>query len=523
MLKGLIAIGSVVLLGVSAVFAQAECPTVENIQEIAALCEDVAAGELCAGSDGITVDDSTVIMGETVSLEGVTQIAMNSEVAVFSLNGGGESNVRAILYGTAILENRVSALANDFVVLTAQNTAGYDVNLREGGGTTFAEVGTLSADAQVQVDGRSSDSQWLRVQSESGIAWVKASLLTVEGDASSLSITDSPYTEEFQSVLLTMLATEGCSLVTGGLLLQQSGDTTARFNINDVDIAFGSATVLVQVVGERLNVQVLDGEAIITVGTTEQTVGAGEAASVALDSKTRLAVDSPDTQADYTFANIANAPLALLPEVDANLCVTGVPFDLETRETRGGPGQDYSELAPLDNQSHYDVEGFATAGDGQIWMKLANGRWTPSLENDLVGACSNYVEVEAPPINQAMSVPQNQSFVPVANTRFQAYSGNDVLTGQCSTAPIAVCDHLAVVIPNTDGTIGWRGQEPLTYVLSPQGGNRFMFSGRNFQNNANLSLDLTFNSASAWIMTMTTVFDSDPTCTHTFYYTATKI
>ncbi len=216
------------------------------------------------------------------------------------------------------------------------------------------------------------------------------------------------------------------------------------------------------------------------------------------------------------------APLALLPLQAENLCVTGVPLNAQTRETRGGPGDAYSALAPLDVSLHYEVAGYATAPDGTTWLKLANGRWTPALGDDLVGLCSSYVEVDAPPLGQTMSVPSNISYAPTANTRYQAYSGSDVLSGQCNTAPLAVCDHLAVVIPNPDGTMGWRGQEPITYTLTPQGGNRYYYTGRNFQNNANLTLDLTF-TANGWTMTMSTVYDSDPTCTHTFYYTAQKL
>lgn len=114
----------------------------------------------------------------------------------------------------------------------------------------------------------------------------------------------------------------------------------------------------------------------------------------------------------------------------------------------------------------------------------------------------------------------NVSLVPAGRTIWTAYSGADNMTGTCSSAPLVTCTHPAAVTLNSNGSVTWRGQEPKDYTLRSLGNNSFSFSGRNFQNTANISLSLTFTSPTSWNLTMRQVFDAEPSCTHTFYYTA---
>jgi len=136
-------------------------------------------------------------------------------------------------------------------------------------------------------------------------------------------------------------------------------------------------------------------------------------------------------------------------------------------------------------------------------------------------------EVQAPtavpfPTPNQSAAPPSASFLAAQTTVYQAESGPDVLSGTCSSPPIAACSHPAAITPNADGTVDWRGQEPLPYRMQPTGPNTFVFQGRNALNNANLSLELTLTSATTWNLTMTTVYDNDPLCNHTYYYSATK-
>ena len=85
-----------------------------------------------------------------------------------------------------------------------------------------------------------------------------------------------------------------------------------------------------------------------------------------------------------------------------------------------------------------------------------------------------------------------------------------------------MCAHLAAIVPNADGSISWRGQEPQPYTMQSVGNGTYSYNGRNALGNGNLQMTLTFTSATEWTMTATTVYDNDPGCQHTFYYTATR-
>jgi uncharacterized protein YraI len=506
--KWLLGSGSILLLGVAMVTGQTVCP-VEDTVVAAALeaCADLADNTVCD-----TAAETTASLAETETIQ------TEGGVAVAAVRHSDDATLRVVLYGDATLTNTVQTLTAESPVLELRNAAGYPLNLRAGPGTSFAETGAFAENAVATADGRSADSQWVRLQTDASLSWVRANLVSIDGDISALPVVDSRYARPYQAMRLQTSVEAPCS----GVLFQAGEGETVNFGLNGADVTLMDATVAVSASVETgLTLNVLVGEAAVTAQATRQVLRAGEGAVVRLNDALEAA-ERPRFVQQYAFASVQAAPLSLLPLPASNLCITGVPLSAQARETRGGPGEAYSALAPLDVSLHYEVAGYATAPDGTTWLKLANGRWTPALGDDLVGMCSSYVEVDAPPLGQTLSVPSNISYAPASNTRYQAYSGNDVLSGQCSTAPLAVCDHLAVVIPNPDGTMGWRGQEPITYTLTPQGGNRYYYTGRNFQNNANLTLDLTF-TANGWTMTMSTVYDSDPTCTHTFYYTAQKL
>lgn len=528
-------LGLFLLMGISTM-AQgvAQCATLLGsvASQVQEACEGAEDGLGCAGAGEVLLNGETLTLGATFSAMDVSELATSSvDVAQEQLSivrflvGAGlpKGGINAVLFGATTLKNTAIALDGEVIALEVKNSAGYDVNLREGTGTNFATVGTFGRNGIATVDGRSADNKWYRIVADVITAWVSASLVTVTGDVSTLPVLDNPYTNPLQSFILeTAGINEDCGFNASGLLLSLDGEASAKINANGAELNFTSATLLLQANStDGLSVQVIRGE--VTVNANQQRVSAqgGQSVLVSLDDNL-LANDTPRTRDRYAFASVAGAPFSLLG--DDVVCVVGLPSGADGVETRGGPSSDYSALASLKNDEHYGVSGTYTAEDGTIWYKLDNNRWVVAENVATLGLCGSVASVDAPIISQNISTTNsNQSLVPTTNTRYQANSGSDVLTGQCSTAPIAVCDHLAVIIPNADGTIGWRGQEPTIYNLTPQGGNRYFFSGRNFVNNANLTLDLTFTSADNWTMTMTTIFDGDPTCNHTFYYTAYQL
>jgi uncharacterized protein YraI len=66
------------------------------------------------------------------------------------------------------------------------------LNVRQGPGTNYPAVNTLSQGDQVTVIGRNADSTWLAISFGGGAAWVIAESVSFEGDISQLPLVDAP-------------------------------------------------------------------------------------------------------------------------------------------------------------------------------------------------------------------------------------------------------------------------------------------------------------------------------------------
>jgi hypothetical protein len=526
------------ILGTVSVYAQEAtvCDVLsdEVLDTVSATCGELNVDELCIGAIPATVagQGGVIMPGENVSLDGVTTIitgAMNPDegtwgIVMLNVKAGlQDSSLRMILFGDSEITNVVEPANGDSPTMTVKNTAGYAINLRGGPGTTFATAGTMNKSDQFVTDGRSANGEWFHVQTEDGEAWVHFSLVSVDGDTSTLAVLDNPYIDPLQAMKLTTNSDAICGVVASGLLIQHTGDEEAKIQINGVDLVFSAATLLVQVTPDDIQqVQVIDGEVRVLANQSTFIGEAGQSMQVALGGG-----NTPQVKARYSFTSIGGAPLALLSQDDNAICVIGVGSgdDVEA-VTYGGPGDGYSKLASLDVDAHYAATGYALDADEQAWWKLDTDRWVLQSDVRTAGLCGSVEAVEPPQIATSPAsgntIPSGTSLVPAGQSVWQADSGQDVLTGTCSTPPIAICSHPAAIIANPDGTISWRGQEPTPYTMTPTGTNTYHYTGRNFVNNGNIILDLTMTSESTWSMTFSTILDSDPTCTHTFYYTGTR-
>lgn len=509
----------------------------ESAQEA---CGEVGDNEVCHAAspvmltlpDGVSADFES---GDTLDLSAINTLSTTDTEAEGGLGIAmaharmnlSEGTVQMVLFGEATMTNLVEAMDGPLTTLTATNVAGYPVNLRDGAGTNFNVAGTMGEDDALTVDGRNEAADWFRVQTDDGIAWVYTSLVTLDGDASELAVLDSPYTAPMQNFTLSAPIDEtSCNVATSGLLLQYTGETTAQLGVNGVDVKFTDATLLLQATpSETLNIQMISGEAIVTSQGTERTAVDGELVTVGID-ENLLATAPPSIDGDYDFANVAGAPTTLL-ENNALMCVAGIGYSDEAATVYGGPGDEYGVIQTMENAGHYNVLGYAE-NEEELWWKVETGRsqsWVPQASVRTAGICSTVEVADIPPLVASSTnntSAGNVSFVPPVQSVWQAESGPDVLTGDCSNSPaLAVCSHLAAVIPLPDGSIQWRGQEPVPFTLANTGLNSYYFQGRNFQNNGNITLDLTFVSESLWKLTYSTVYDNAPECTHTFYYTGT--
>lgn len=504
-------------------------------------CRDVGVNEVCHAASPATVTlpdgvSPAFESGDVMDLSSISELstadsdtATSAGIAIASAQMNLSSGtVQMVLFGDATVTNLVEAMDGPLTTLTATNIAGYPVNLRDGAGTNFNVAGTMDEDATFTADGRNEAADWFRVQTDDGIAWVYTSLVSLDGDPAELAVLDSPYTAPMQNFTLSAPVDEtSCGVATSGLLVQYMGDATVQFGVNGVDVKFSNATLLLQATpSQTVNIQAIDGEVTVTSQNTERTAVAGELVTVGMDDNL-VATAPPSIDGDYDFANVAGAPTPLLAE-NTLMCVAGIGYGDEAVDVYGGPGADYRVIQTMENTGHYGVLGYAENEDGQ-WWKVDTGRsqsWVPQASVRTAGICSTVEVADIPPLvantTGSNSGGGNVSFVPPVQSVWQAESGPDVLTGDCSSSPpLAVCSHLAAVIPQPDGSIQWRGQEPVPYTLQNTGLNSYFFQGRNFQNNGNISLNLTFVSETQWNLTYATVYDNAPECTHTFYYTGT--
>ncbi len=509
------------------------------LESVQSACGELNENEVCHASSPVRMTlpdgmESVFDSGDVLTLDSVgslstidTEADSNLGIAIANARMNlSEGTVQMVLFGEATITNLVEAMDGPLPTLIATNIAGYPVNLRDGAGTNFDVAGTMDEDGTLTVDGRNEAGDWFRVQTATGIAWVYTSLITLDGDGNDLAVLDSPYTAPMQNFTLSALIDEtSCNVATSGLLLQYTGEAIAQIGVNGSDLKFSDATLLLQATpSETLNVQIISGEANITSQGTERIASMGELVTIAVD-ENLVATAPPSIDGDYDFADVAGAPTPLLNE-NTLTCVAGIGYDDEVVPVYGGPSDEYSVIQTMENSGHYGVLGYAE-NEEELWWKVETGRsqsWVPQSSVRTAGICSTVEVAEIPALvtTTQNTGAGNVSFLPPLQSIWQAESGPDVLTGDCSnSAPLAVCSHLAAVIPQADGSIQWRGQEPVPFPMQSTGLNTYFFQGRNFQNNGNLTLNLTFVSPSQWNLTYSTIYDNAPACTHTFYYTGT--
>jgi uncharacterized protein YraI len=520
-----------------------DCPSLVKNALVAAqsACGKLAPGQVCYGAGAVTLTPAAnaamkfASSGDIADLAAAQSLTTNGAkdwgVAMLQTPAGvpvsSQPPLTLVLFGDAQMTNMVKAEAGPTVTLKLKNVAGYAVNVRSGAGTTFPVNGTLDKKAEVTTDGRNASADWFRIQVDGKVSWVHKSLVKVDGDPMTLAVLDNPYTDPMQAFTLTTKPDIGseCGAASAGLLAQLKGQTAVHIQVNGVDLGIKDTTLLLRAQsGGNLEVQVLEGSVDVTASNTPVKADTGASVTVKLGGESGLQpLEGPTVNPPYSFSSVSGAPIDLLPS-NSLACVVGVN-DSDTQPTiYAGPGTDYRSLFSLKSDTHYDVIGKANDSSNQTWLKLG-GRsqaWVPASSVHSLGACGNIADVPAPSVVSSRSNSSAANLVPEGQSVWQANSGLDNVSGTCINPPLALCAHLAAIKPNADGSLTWRGQEPLPYTLSPTGGNTFAYSGRSVLGNGNVHLALTFTSDSTWSMIFTTIFDNDPQCTHTFYYTATR-
>jgi hypothetical protein len=494
---------------------------------------------------GDSIDLST-----TTSISTISDAATgNSGVVVLKLRGGQPDTadpVTAVLFGSAELTSKVNNAVANMTTVGVTTNGSTPVLLRGGAGQAYPSVLSLAAGKTAVADGRTENGSWLRVRTEDGVGWAMASLLTVTGDANSLTVLEEQNTQAdflYQTPMQAFTLSTGipageCASLPSGLLLQAKvakDQKPARFLINGADVQIQEGTVLVRATPkDRLEFIVISGGVNIAAlgGTME--VLAGEWTRVRLGGADGLTVSvQPPTPTDYTFASLDGTPLDLLAESVA--CVVGVPANGQKVTVRVGPGEERGSLFFMKPEQNFKVVGKANDAAGLAWWRIdAEGRkeaWVAQSSVHSVGACADVPEAAAPPVivaappvdqgtgNQggATTEPQAQGFAPVARTIWNAEPGPINSSGACTGVPVAYCAQLVALTPQGNGFL-WKGQELKPYYMARVRENVYAYAGPNILGDARIQLTLVFTSPTTFKATQNMIMNNQKGCTNSFTF-----
>ncbi len=526
----------------------------QALAEATVFCSGLTAGEVCYGYDQVSVrpvgasDALSVQAGDRGTLEALDAVMTAADpaggawgLAVLALPAGEGGMVTAALFGQATVARPPVTVA-ERPTLPVFNRGNAPINLRNGAGITYQVVGQLAPGEAALADGRNEQGDWLRLQYAGGIAWVFTPLIGWEGDQGApdaltvLLPSDVTPVEPPAAPFAALTLSTGeaaCAETPSGLLLQYSGEQPAQLQINQTGLEFSGATLLVTATpGEALRVRALAGSVMVTARGIAQEVSTGQAARVPLggdDGLTPTAI--PSVERSYPFAEVAYAPLALLPQEVA--CTVGLVTPASVT-LRVGPGMQRGVLASMSPTASYSVLGWASDPDGAPWWQLDTGTqpsWVAQADVRAIGACQAVAQVEPPPLvfappaapAEGGAAPETGvDFAPAGNSVWQMRPGSDNMTGECSGAPaINFCDHLAAIAPVAGG-ISWKGMEASPYYLTRIQPNVYAYSGPNVLGTGTVSMTLTFTSETTINMVMRLVLASEPNCQHVYYYTGTR-
>lgn len=520
------------------------CPAQsEQVRAAAAACAGAEAGTYC----WLAPDEDTATIRPASALEGTGTPADLGGLVSFSIAAGQAGAevvpVRVLAYGDATITDAASGGGDSAgLTLTATNTAGYTINLRGGPGTDHPVVAAMDRNTEAVADARDASGEWVRLTPESlGLGddvpeavWVSLTLVTLDGAVGDLPVAGgATYSQPFQAMLISSdpdVAMD-CGGGASGVLVTHPGAEPAALQINGVDLSFNQAAFLVTAVpDEALRFTILRG--VVAITTAEGAISAGEGAVVSVAVAYLTAAGAPDLSSPYPFAAVTGLPFDLLP-ADQAVCVAGLPVESGLVPVRTGPGEAYPTIFNM-SEDAYPVSGqFSPAeATGDWWQVSIAGyaeAWVAQSDVQTVGVCgldAVAVVETAPPLVDVGAAESGSGarYLPAGQSVWQANSGPDVMTGQCETPPIAVCNHLVAILPNDEAgsSITWRGQEPQPYTLTQTGPNTYAYSGPSVLGNGSVRLALTFTGPGSWSLTFTTIYADDPDCEHTFYYTATR-
>lgn len=387
-------------------------------------CFDLAPGEICFGSETLTVLEASDDVGEFSALGDRVQLTdiqtwnVSTEdntwgVASLNIQGYVENSWNAQAVTMLVFGNvQINSLGNENVTVPTQDISidsPQGANIRSEPDTNYRVLQPMMQGDFVKATGRLYDASWIRVQLPDGqTGWVTS--LASLADIESLPVTtaNQPPPEQITLPMQVFELQSGINdercpdAASSGVLLQTSeGATAPPLTINGVTIRF-SGTIFLQ--AQPLGVMVvntLEGEANVTAMGTTQFVPAAHFVDIPLgyDESNRLTpMDTPSLRQPYRYDDLLYVPVEYLPRalyialdlsdiitprpesgesplegmlVDALCTITVGPGGVNLR---AGPSTNYPIQGVMDFRESAKPIGRAMMPDGG-WWKLAEHVW----------------------------------------------------------------------------------------------------------------------------------------------------
>jgi hypothetical protein len=240
----------------------------------AVFADDVDEADFSNAGDVIDLAGVEAIQTRSLDLEnlewGLALINVHANVPL----AHSERGLTYLLIGDVEVENAVPFDAAFTPAEPVTVTAIVGANIRSAPNTDARVLGGATAGQELLADGLSGDQGWLRVQVDSGVAWISRQVIAVtEGDIDALPLVGANTRSLMQSFILRTGSEESeCAEAPPSMLVIQSPrGVSANITVNGADVRISSTVVLRLLPDNVLQLITLDGGAYS--GTTSIPAG----------------------------------------------------------------------------------------------------------------------------------------------------------------------------------------------------------------------------------------------------------
>ncbi|MAU08904.1 MAG: hypothetical protein CL607_03715 [Anaerolineaceae bacterium] len=346
---------------------------------------------------------------QTLSSANQVWTVMQAQAPFSTRAGSGGANASLVAFGDVSLTNTGDDFDPNF--LTASVLAQQGLNVRRTPDERGVVVYQLKPTDEVVVTGRTIDDQWVRIvipNAFAGVGWAYAPYIDVPGGITELPIVavnseppelEAPEFGPMQAFTLRSSQYPNCENMPDSGILIQSPDGLADallIRINGVRIELNGAMFVQAQPSANLEIDVLEGEAVVSANGSSATANAGNAVTVLL-TEDMQANGTPNVVA-YDEATVNALPIRLLPRLfgiagangsaapattadsspaeatsapEATVCtITAVDAP---KNIRSGPGVDYGTVSTLAAGESATATGQATDSFNFAWYRIESG------------------------------------------------------------------------------------------------------------------------------------------------------